>query len=67
MSLDTILGALVNQKNKHWVSICKEAGHVFYCDSRYAPHLLDADDWSNMLQRHPDIYFVIAHDSDWDQ
>ena len=67
MSSDTILGALVNKENKHWVSICKHKGHVFYCDSRYLPHIIDADDWSNLLHMHPDTYFVIAHDSDWDQ
>ena len=66
-SEDTIVGALVNQKNAHWVSICKEASHVFYCDSKYAPHLIEADDWSDILQRFPDTYLVIAHDSDWDQ
>ena len=65
-SEDSISGALINVRGQHWVSVCKHEGHAFYCDSMYAPHLIDAEDWAAILLRHPDASLVIAHDSDWD-
>ena len=65
-SEDSISGALINVRGQHWVSVCKHEGHAFYCDSMYAPHLIDAEDWATILLRHPDASLVIAHDSDWD-
>jgi hypothetical protein len=63
---DTALGALINLNNEHWVSVCKDSGFVFYCDSKYAPHIIDVDDWEAILLRFPDTSLVVAHDSEWD-
>ena len=35
-----VLGVLVNIQNHHWAAVCKEGGHIFYCDSLYAPVLI---------------------------
>ena len=61
---DYILGALVNLHNSHWTCVCKESGHVFYCDSKYAPVLFFESDWHRVLQLHIDTFLVVRHDCD---
>ena len=65
-SKDTVLGALINLNNEHWVSVCKDSGFVFYCDSKRAPHIIDVDDWEAIQLKFSDTSLVVGHDSEGD-
>ena len=58
------IGILVNQRNEHWVCMCKHAGKIFYVDSCHAPTVVDASEFEHILRQHP-MSFVVSHNVDF--
>ena len=62
-SSDDVLGILVNIAERHWVSIVKVNGLVFYVDPIYWPRLLTHREFQDSILSQPAAYFVVTNDS----
>ena len=55
---DDHIGILINHGNVHWKCLCKHAGRMFLVDSLYAPTVVDAYEFDNILTQHPMSFIV---------
>ena len=58
-----VVGILVNIEERHWVSIVKVNGFVFYVDPIYWPRLLMYCEFEKLIFSQPAAYFVVTNDS----
>ena len=49
-------GAIMNQRNHHWVAIVKHEEKLWYVDSRCSPQLLSENTFAQHLRKHPDAF-----------
>ena len=55
---DAIIGAVVNQNNRHWTAIAKHEQALWHVDSMHSPELLPPSDYAALLQRFPMTFAV---------
>ena len=53
-----IEGAIMNQRNHHWVAIVKHEEKLWYVDSRYGPQMLSENTYVQHLRKHPDTFAI---------
>ena len=60
----TVLGALVNIRNQHWIAIVKHAACLWIVDSLQTPVPLSENEFLKHLHLHPFTYPLVANEYD---
>ncbi len=61
---ESIVGAMVNEDNRHCTAIVRHQGSLWYVDSLNTPTRIDYQRYRTLLQRYPATFAVVLHDYD---